>query len=63
MMNYLKNIEMMKTDIDDKWDRNDYQGRSRKNVETGYKLLMLSTLSAWLVFLGWGIYEFIKFIF
>jgi hypothetical protein len=53
----------MKTDIDDNWDRNDYQGRSRKNVETGYKLLMLSTLSAWLVFLGWGIYEFIKFIF
>jgi predicted nucleic acid-binding Zn ribbon protein len=49
--------------MEDNWNRNDYQGRSRKNVETNYRILFFSVMALWLVLVWWGVYELINYIF
>jgi|LauGreDrversion4_2_1035121.scaffolds.fasta_scaffold67482_1 hypothetical protein len=45
------------------WDPNEYQGKSRNNVETSYRIL-LGCIMIGTILLTWGfIYELIKIIF
>lgn len=41
----------------DKWDRNDWQGRSRQQVETSEKLAGISMMLVFVMIIGLAIYN------
>jgi|TARA_B110000879_G_scaffold77205_1_gene107487 hypothetical protein len=54
-----KQNEKLLNNMDDNWNENDWQGKSRESVETSYKLAGISMLACVCMIVGLVIYNLV----